>query len=201
MSASVQTWIAAIVTLGAFSYLFKENPVFKAVEHVYVGAAAGYTITMGFNNLVTKVWHPVTGSGKYYLIIPVILGLMLFAPYFGSRYAWMRRYPLSFVIGIGAGITTRTAVVEQFARQLSATVIPMVSIDNLIIFLGVVTVLSYFFFTLKQSPVLKASSEAGKWVIMITFGAAFGNAIMGRISLVIDRVRFLFGEWIHLVRF
>jgi hypothetical protein len=58
MSASVQTWIAAIVTLGAFSYLFKENPVFKAVEHVYVGAAAGYAITMGFNNLVTKAWQP-----------------------------------------------------------------------------------------------------------------------------------------------
>ncbi len=201
MSASVTTWIAAIVTLGAFSYLFKENPVFKAVEHLYVGAAAGYTITMGFRNLVTKVWQPVTGSGKYYLIIPVAMGLMLFGPYLGSQYAWMRRYPLSFVIGIGAGVTMRTAMVEQLVRQLAANLVPLNSIDNLIITLGVVAVISYFFFTLKRNPVLTASSEIGKFVIMITFGAAFGNAIMGRISLVIDRVRFVFGEWIHLIKF
>ncbi len=43
--------------------------------------------------------------------------------------------------------------------------------------------LSYFFFTLKPPPVLTGASNFGKWVIMITFGAAFGNAILGRVSL------------------
>lgn len=201
MSTSIVTWIGAFVTLGAFSYLFKENWVYKAVEHVYVGAAAGYAIAMGYNNLVTKAWQPATESGQWQVIVPVILGLMLFGPYFGAKYSWTRRYPLSFIIGIGAGITIRSAIIEQFVKQVSATVVPLTSINNIVIVLGVVTVLSYFFFTFKQSPVLNGASEVGKWVIMITFGAAFGNAVMGRISLIINQIQFLFGDWIHLVKF
>ena len=85
-------------------------------------------------------------------------------------------------------------------KQVSATVVPT-SINNIVIVLGVVTVLEHFFFTFKQSPVLNGASEVGKWVIMITFERAFGNAVMGRISLIINQIQFLFGDWIHLVKF
>lgn len=200
MSTSAVVWIGAIVTIAAFSYLFKENQVYRAIEHIYVGAAAGYTITMGYNNLVTKAWQPMTEGGRYYLLIPVILGLMLFAPYLGGKYAWMRRYPLSFVVGIGAGITVRSSIIEQLVKQVAATVVPLSSIANVILVLGVLTVMSYFFFTFKPTRFLSTSSEVGKWVIMVTFGAAFGNAVMGRISLLIGRIQFIFRDWIHLIK-
>jgi hypothetical protein len=35
---------------------------------------------------------------------------------------------------------------------------------------------------------------------MVTFGAAFGNGVMGRISLSIGVLQNLFGEWIHLIK-
>jgi hypothetical protein len=200
MSTSVVTWVAALVTIGAFSYLFKENGLYRAIEHIYVGAAAGYTITIGYQNLVTKAWQPMVENGHYTVIIPVLLGLMLFGPYFGSSLSWTRRYPLSFIIGVGAGITIRSAIIEQFTKQLASTALPLNSIKNIVIVVGVLGTLSYFFFTLKPSPVLTGASNFGKWVIMITFGAAFGNAIMGRVSLIIGRVQFMFGEWIHLIK-
>ena len=200
MSTSLVIWIGALVTLGAFSYLFKENFIYRAVEHIYVGASAGYAITMGYNNLVLKAWEPTVEKGQYQLIVPVLLGLMLFAPYMGSGLAWMRRYPLSFIIGIGAGITIRSAIIEQFVKQIAATALPLNSVNNIVIVVGVVTVLSYFFFTLRRTPLLNGSSELGKWIIMVTFGAAFGNAVMGRISLLIGRVQFLFRDWIHLIK-
>ncbi len=199
MSASVTVWFGAIVTLGAFSYLYKENWAYKAVEHIYVGAAAGYAITMGYNNLVAKAWEPVK-SGQAWLLIPVVMGLMLFSPYVGTNIGWLKRYPLALITGIGAGLTIRGAIIEQFVKQVSATVLPLNSIDTILIVLGVIGTLSYFFFTFRDSRLLKGSSEFGKWIIMITFGAAFGNAIMGRISLLIGRIQFIFGEWIHLIK-
>ena len=200
MSTSIVTWIAALVTLGAFSYLFKENAAYKAVEHIYVGAAAGYAITIGYQNLVTKAWRPVVTEGHWLVIVPVALGLMLFGPYFGSQFNWTRRYPLSFVIGVGAGITIRSAIIEQLTKQMASTALPLTSVNNVLIVAGVLATLSYFFFTFRPSPALTGGAEIGKWVIMITFGAAFGNAIMGRVSLIISRVSFIFGEWIHLIK-
>ena len=35
--------------------------------------------------------------------------------------------------------------------------------------------------------------------MMIAFGALFGNAVMGRMSLMIGRVQFLLGEWLGLL--
>ena len=200
MSTSIVTWIGALITIGAFSYLYKENGMYRAVEHIYVGAAAGYTIAIGYQNLVTKAWQPATEKGQWQVIIPVLLGLMLFGPYFGNSLSWTRRYPLSFIIGIGAGITIRSAIIEQLTKQIASTALPLNSIKNIVIVAGVLATLSYFFFTLKPSPALKAVSGVGKWVIMVTFGAAFGNAIMGRVSLIIGRVSFMFGEWIHLIK-
>lgn len=201
MSTDIIVWIGAIVTLGAFSYLFKENSVYRAIESIYVGAAAGYAITIGYNNLILKAWQPVTEKGQFQVIIPVLLGLLLFGPYFGSNLGWTRRYPLSFIIGIGAGITIRSAIIEQLVKQMGATVLPLTSLNNIVIVVGVLATLSYFFFTFKPTRVLAGTSDLGKWIIMITFGAAFGNAVMGRISLVIGRVQFIFRDWIHLIKF
>ena len=189
-----------MVTIGAFSYLFKENVMYRTIEHIYVGAAAGYVISVGYQNLLTKAWRPLVNEGHWLVIIPVLLGLMLFGPYFGSKLSWTRRYPLSFIIGVGAGITIRSAVIEQLTKQLASTALPLRTVDNIFIVAGVLATLSYFFFTFKPTRTFTGVSEVGKWVIMITFGAAFGNAIMGRVSLVIGRVSFLFGEWIHLIK-
>jgi hypothetical protein len=128
------------------------------------------------------------------------MGLMLFGPYVGSKYAYLRRYPLSFMVGIGAGITVRSSIVEQFVRQIASTIIPLNSITNVVIVVGVITTLSYFFFTFKLTPALRGASEIGKWVIMITCGAAVGNAIMARLSLLISSAQDIFGEWLGIIK-
>ncbi len=200
MSTELGIWTGALLTIAAFSYLFSENQMYKAAEHLYVGAAAGYTIVLGFGNMITKGWQPLVEEGQFQVLIPAILGLMLFAPYLGEQLAWLRRVPIAFIVGIGAGITVRSTVIEQFVKQIGATILPFNSLDNMLVVLGTLVVLSYFFFTFKMTPVLKVPSEIGKWLMMITFGASFGNAAMGRISLLIGRIDFMFREWIHLIR-
>ena len=43
------------------------------------------------------------------------------------------------------------------------------------------------------------TAKLGSWVLMITFGAAFGFTVMGRIALLAIRLEFLFDDWLWLI--
>ena len=38
----VGVWIGALLTLGIFSFLYKDNPFYKFSEALFVGISAGY---------------------------------------------------------------------------------------------------------------------------------------------------------------
>ena len=46
---------------------------------------------------------------------------------------------------------------------------------------------------------VRFASAIGRWVILITFGAIFGNRVMAYVSLLIERVYFLLGDWLGLL--
>lgn len=199
ISTDIGIWVSALLTLAAYSFLWKENKVFRAVEHIFVGLGAGYYLVMGYGNIVDKAWNPITKNGQLYLIIPVIMGLMLFGR-FSKSTRWASRVPLAFIVGMGAAVALRGAVHQQFIKQLQATMVPLNSVNNIVVVLGTIAVLTYFFFTFPKNRALSVSSNIGRWVLMVTFGAAFGNGIMGRISLSIGTMQLLFGQWIKLIK-
>ena len=41
-------WISVFLTLAIFSYLYDDNPFYKAAEHIFVGVSAGYWATTFF---------------------------------------------------------------------------------------------------------------------------------------------------------
>jgi hypothetical protein len=62
------------------------------------------------------------------------------------------------------------------------------------------TTLSYFFFTVShQNKLVKGSAYLGRYAIMVGLGAAFGNAVIGRISLFLGRLQFLLMDWLGFV--
>ncbi len=60
-----------------------------------------------------------------------------------------------------------------------------------LIFAGVICTLTYFFFSVEHRGLVGGISKVGIIFIMVGFGAAFGNTVMGRVSLLIGRVQFL----------
>ncbi len=197
MSTNFGTWVGAICTLAMFSFLVKDNRVFRTFQHLYVGVAAGYGIVFQWNSIKNIAWDPMVKKGETLWIVPIILGLLLFTRFIRG-YQWVSRWPLAFLMGLGAGLSMK-AIESDFVRQVQATLIPVTTIDNIIIVLGTVTALAYFYFTIKPSKVLSGASVIGRYVLMLTFGAAFGNGVMGRISLLIGQMQFLFGDWIHII--
>ena len=83
VSHDISIWIAALLTLGIFSFLYRDNPVYKFCEHLFVGVSAGYYVVL---TMISSVWPNMLdplfnhfGVGRnFLLVIPLVLGILLF---------------------------------------------------------------------------------------------------------------------------
>ena len=196
--------IAAFFTIAIFSFLYKDNPLYKLAESIVVGVAAGYfTILLFWTSLKPKFWDQIVVYGKWWYIIPGLLGLMMYFR-FSRQHAWISRYPLCLYIGIGSGIAIPLSLQTFVLQQVKATMLPMDFVswsgfNNFLIVIMVVSGLIYFFFSMEHKGAVGKTATFGIWVIMVGFGASFGYTVMARVSLLIGRIQFLLGDWLHLV--
>ena len=63
------------------------------------------------------------------------------------------------------------------------------SINSIVIFVGVMSVLFYFFFSVEHHGAGRVVARTGIIFLMLSFGAAFGYTTMARMSLLIGRFR------------
>ncbi|MEA3409021.1 MAG: hypothetical protein U9Q95_01595, partial [Candidatus Eisenbacteria bacterium] len=75
----------------------------------------------------------------------------------------------------------------------------VVSLTNILLVIGLLGTLSYFFFSMKHKGLLGGLARAGIVFLMVGFGASFGYTVMSRFSLLIGRVSFLLHDWLHLI--
>lgn len=225
LSRTVGTWVAALLTLSIFSFLYRDNPFYKTAESVFVGVSAAYWMVVGFwdvlvPNLFHKIWpaeiqawalpglSPDRETFWWVNLIPFLLGAMLLwrlAP----RGGWIAVWPMAFIIGTFAGLRLVGYFQADFLGQIRNSIVPIVvlnppqaverSLQNVVLLVGVLLGLVYFFFSLEHKGTIGRLSKAGIWVLMITFGAGFGYTVMGRIALLAIRLEFLFDDWLWLI--
>src|SRR5256885_16136087 len=84
--ALIGAWVAVGLTLFIFSFLYKDNPLFKLGEHLYVGISVGYSVVLAwFEVFVKQFWKPLgkavaeapAAHDSFLLIIPAFLGLLM----------------------------------------------------------------------------------------------------------------------------
>ena len=71
--------------------------------------------------------------------------------------------------------------------------------ESVFLVVGVLSCLVYFFFSVEHKGIVGKTAKLGIWFMMITFGAAFGYTVMGRIALLAIRLEFLFDDWLWLI--
>ncbi|HHY17197.1 MAG TPA: hypothetical protein GX524_03905 [Firmicutes bacterium] len=199
ISTNIGTWIAAIATIGIMSFAFKDNPLYRLVENVYVGVSAGHALVLGWINIRDQGIEPLTTKGDWQVLIPLVLGVMLYTRY-SKKVAWLSRFPLSILVGIGTGLAIRGTIGSQIVSQIKSTILPLNSIENILIVLGTLGVLAYFFFSTEHKGALKQVSTFGRYMMMVSFGAAFGSTVMGRMALFIGRLHFLYANWLGIIK-
>ena len=200
----IGTWLAALLTIFAFSFLYKDNPLFRFTESLFAGVSLGYYVGITLNQtLLPNLVDPmVKDFGKNWdLIVPGLMGLMLYvrsAPKIG----WISRYALGIYVAYYIGVEFTRKIQGEVLPQIARTMLPLSSLQgttlvSLIFIVGVYSVLVYFFFSKEQNAVTKPLARLGIWFLMISFGAAFGFTVMGRVALLIGRLNFLILSWIY----
>jgi len=216
-------WVAALVTLFIFSFLYRDNPFYKFAEHLFVGISAGYYIILNFwTVIVPNLWDPLVktfhdagvkgpgsmfaaqlGDYRIWLILPGILGVLLFTRLFG-RIGWLSRWSLAIIIGVYAGIKTTGFAQGGFVAQVQASLQPLwgrgiwVDLNAIIFTVGLVTSLLFFFYSREHKGALGVASKLGIYFLMVSFGAGYGYTVMSRVSLLIGRFQFLIEDWLGL---
>ena len=132
-----------------------------------------------------------------FLVFAGLMGVMMFGRFF-SKLSWISRFPLAFVMGNTAGIFLMSQLHGLVLPQMQSTFVNLASPLGIVIFVGVVTTLIYFYFSKEHRGVLGVGARIGIWFIMISFGAHFGYTVMGRISLLIGRIQFILMDWLHI---
>ena len=70
-ATTLGAWVATGLTLFILSFLYKDNPLFKLAEHLYVGVSVGYTIVKAYDTvLVHLILKPIFEQGEVTLLIP-----------------------------------------------------------------------------------------------------------------------------------
>jgi hypothetical protein len=198
ISSDPRAWIGAIMILCIYSFLWKENLVFRLAEHIYIGAGAGHALSVGFNTIKTTAWIPFT-KGTFILIIPLVLGALLYTR-FVKRWAWISRLCLAIPVGLGIGLSLRSLPAAQITSQIKISMLPLTTFDNIVIVVGVVGTLVFFFFTTKPNPVTRTLATAGKWTMMITFGLTFATSVFGQMAIYMGALERVMGNWLGLIK-
>lgn len=202
----IGTWIAAGLTIAILSFLYRDNPLYKFAEHLYVGVSAGYWVIYAWafdvKPMLIDRFIQLNGAEKWILILPAALGIMMILRWF-PKTAWISRWPIAFTVGFAAGLALTADVQGYIIPQIQATLFPLISIgqtssqtitqsfNNIILFVGVLCAILFFYFSREHKGALKVGSKIGVIVLMIGFGASFGYTVMARISLLIGRLSFL----------
>ena len=233
-------WLSVFLTLSIFSYLYRDNPFYKAAEHLYIGISAGYVAVISFwqqiqpnlfgrlwpyieqtegndLTLLNRIWYFIYEAMNWITtlggwldrsvfpkggikgfdgidlsyIFPFVLGIFMLLRLVPSL-GWLARWAIAYIVGMAAGLRFYGFLNSDILLQLKAATIDFSgdfwSIFNAFILLfGTLSGLVYFFFSKEQSGPIGRISKIGIYFLMIKFGASFGFAVMGRISLLIGR--------------
>jgi hypothetical protein len=192
-------WVAAGLTLCMYTFLYKDNPFFKFAEHLYVGVSIGYTIVRIYYDVMWKtLMNPVVEQGRYWLVLPAILGVLVLAR-FAPRAAWVSRISFAFIVGWGSGVVIPRIISSFILQQVEGTFRPFMRLgpdggwtwahaNGLVILVGVVATIFYFFFSIEHRGPVYVAARLGIYFLMVSFGAAFGYTVMARMSLLIGRL-------------
>ncbi|HZE20217.1 MAG TPA: hypothetical protein VE402_08860 [Candidatus Angelobacter sp.] len=199
------TWIAALLTIFALSFLYKDNPLFRFTESLFAGVSLGYYIGTTLNqtfvpNLIMPLTHDF--ANNWDLLVPGLLGVLLYMRYL-PKGGWIARYALAIFVAYYIGLDFTRRLHGEVLPQLARLIVPLSKFDShtilysLVFAVGVLSVLVYFFFSKEQDPVTKRVARLGIYFLMVSFGAAFGFTVMGRVALLIGRLNFLILDWIY----
>lgn len=203
-----------IFTLMVFSYLLRDNPLFRVAVYIFVGVSSGYAATViVYYVLIPKLSLFQTNDLNQLIlaIIPLLLGISLLAK-FSPRFSWIGNFGMALLVGVGAAAALGGAVLGTLIPQVQAAIDAFDMraassasdaffglLSGVIMLVGTVFTLGYFHFsaerapdgTARRNPVFEWIAWIGRIFIAITFGVLFAGVYMAALTAMIERLGFM----------
>jgi uncharacterized membrane protein YjfL (UPF0719 family) len=199
--------VPVVLTLLVFSRLIGDNPVFRAVQYLFVGVSLGYAfVIIYFQVLRPNTIAIISGTNavaSIFQAVPYILGLLLLTRIAARQSSsWLANIPLALLFGVATALALGGAIVGTLVPQILDTVAinstdPFQVVSGLFLALGVILTLSYFYYTAPQQGsggrLLKTSALVGRWLLIIAFGSFFAGAVLTYLTALNERFAFIIG--------
>jgi hypothetical protein len=130
-------WVAVFLTLAVFSFLYRDNPIYKVAEHLYVGIAAGYYFYQAFRATIypNLFQHAIEGAQQIgtspaawqtqWRWGAMVLGILILSRLV-PKYSWLSRWPMALVVGAFAGLNLVGYAQANLVDQINGTFVPLV---------------------------------------------------------------------------
>ena len=218
MTHPLAVWIGAIVTLAVFSYLAKDNPFYRIVQHAALGVSVGIGLVVAWQQVLEPMWwshvigafrgrEPWTGALWLLALVPGSLWYFQLS----KKLFWVSTLISGLFIGVAAGIAFKSQML-LILPQIGASIKPVnpfagpggltwgsvaSCLNNLLVLAGLLTTLLYFFFSVRtDSRLFRPPMRFGRLMIMVCLGAMFGSTVMTRMAYLIERLQFLYETWL-----
>jgi len=192
MSVTLGMIVTTTVCLMLLTVLYGDNPVSRSAQGIFMGVQSGYVLIVNFDFFYRKGILQMTEPGKLHFIIPVVLGLMIFARLHEKTRA-LYRYPMAILIGSMLGVSMRTTVFSQILDQVKGNLPPSTplvgvptgtAINNLIIVVGSLFALIFFVFSREFTGPSRYAHKLGRLFLLAAFGGTYGNTVSYRYELM-----------------
>lgn len=172
--------LGGVVTLAVFSFLIKENPLYRFFEHLFIGIAAGLGTVLAIRNFLWPnilvpmlgldiVVYPDGSQSKEYnsffllYLLPLAFGLLYYCSY-SKKYSWLSKLVIGFTLGMSGGIAFK-AFFSEWIPQIASSFKPLVvrecvegvcafnwwqSFENIVFLVTLFSVMYYFFFSFER---------------------------------------------------
>lgn len=189
--------------------------LFVGVSLGYAAVMAWHSI------LVPRLFaHLQTGEWTWGYLVPLVLCVLLLFRV-KSSWRNLGNVTIAFLFGVGAALAVGGGIIGTLIPQIEATFVSLnpfspdyvaraaqegqtttwvYILEALLIVVGTVSTLLYFYFSTEggsrfaarlRDPILRLATGFGQVFIMFTFGALFATTTISRLSLLVDRLRFI----------
>ena len=184
----VRSLVMVALTLMIWSFLYKENIFYRFAEKTFLAVTAAQLLGLQLQSLWAQDVSRIM-NGEIMLILPTILGLFYLLR-ISNEYRWISTYSIAILLGTSLGLAVRV-MPWTVERSIIATLLPFNSINNILIVIGVVATLFYFYFMRKPGGIPENISKIGRGFIMINFGAIAAGVLLTRLTYLVERTRFI----------
>lgn len=206
VAGTLATWVAAIVTIAVWSYLAGWRRPFVLMQHLLAGLATGYLVLLAITDvLVPRLVAPlVERPSESALLVPALLlaGMLVGASWLPPRAV---APVVAIIVGGIAAYALGGAVVGTILPQVAAALptgrVASADLAGELLSLAItILVLLAFLHGAPRGTVTTRAATVGRWLLVGGIGGWLGFLVVSRLSLLVDRIGFLLGDWLTVLQ-